>query len=365
MSENDNFYLSALNIQIEAGNLELHTGEETLPFTGIDAYAELKVPISFSKCFQYLTTGDDVNDINKEDLKFRVVSKDAAHGDLPLKFFNPKNVLPGFAELTSGHESIFGYSSFYKVQKTVAADWPRYQAKEEFTTSQGVDLYRNEREIKSGIVKSATDAFVTVMTDLDELRIDYVDGGEDYVREKTEITDVNGATLEAKQLEVDKAKTFPSRVLFSQLLAAFPDRFDNLNSITDGAVTRELRHLYLEAGGEPLGATAEDKANAIMGAGEDLWRYVPMKVGDKIYFKLAVDAGSNTNKNGTKTALRTYQIKLTFVADDSADVVEADPVSATNYVWGWTDAGYNTANDLYPYDTTREPDETTNQIVIN
>jgi hypothetical protein len=371
------FYVQSLNIDITADTLNLHGGDDTVDNFLAHATAELKVPVSWAiKTFQYTTDGRDVDNQNKNDIKFRVFSTHSTHGGISvannnLKYFNPKNIIPGHAgPVENNYVPVFNYSNFDPNEKTVAADYPRHVSLELFGTSAGVDLFNNERQVRSEIVKDSSSAFVTKMLDLGNAanpvgsKIHYIDTEtEDWIRMITDSLNINTTQYdtEVKQTQaIEKGMYHPTRVMFAQMLDNQTDRFDNIDEFEG----RDLVHYFLQNGTAATGVDNQTKKEDIVQTNnEPLWRGLPFAVGDKIYFKLTINPGQNNKADGTDTSVRRYKIKLTLVADEDPTVTSED-TTAGHYVWGWTDAGYDHTQDLYPYATAQMLDSAPDNVEI-
>jgi hypothetical protein len=343
-SNNQDFYLKELSIEVNAIKALLHGGEDTTDFTEDYFNAQLDIPVSYARhLFQYQADGVDVNDLNSQDIKFRMFHLLEADGDITgehLKFFNTKNVIPAEAIVDPLDRIHFYGSGMQNVNETkVNADYVRYVAQSVFGVPVA-DLFSNERPVRGDLVRKSAFAFHTNIKELVDFRVNYgtEEGGTDYVRMRTDAESAPDESVENRY----KAQHFPSRLIYSQLLNSAPERFSNLNSF-DGKI---MLHLYDEL----------HETVSIDGLGESetrmLWRYMPLLQGDKIFFLFKVippgDQETITTVNqeeGVNVAERIYRIQLNIVSDD-ADGVTGTESTDNAFVRGWTDDGWNSGTSI-------------------
>ena len=343
-----NFYVQELNVSVNATLATLHGGNDTTSFTA-DATAQLNIPVSYARhLFQYQADAIDVDDLNQSDVQFRMFHATSAVGDISatndvIKFFNSKNVLPAEAKVTSGAIEFYGDASQSVDSQKVNADFVRYVGNAVFGVPV-TDLFSNELTVRRNLEKSAAAEFVNVIQNLVNYKVRYLGEPTDsHVRMRN---DTDTLAVTATSEDINKANNFPSRLIFSQLLKNTPTRFVDSNNY-DGV---SMLHLYKVNGDVVADADAMDAA------GETLWRYMPLAVGDKIYFKLIVtplaDQEDLTKVAGSgNITAHVYKIQLTLVADNNSDL-DIDLVNQTSgdYKWKWTNAGYdNTSNSEIPY----------------
>lgn len=339
MALQTDFYLSQLNIEVNAIQATLHGGENTDELTGHDATARLNIPVSYARhLFQYQADALDVNDLNSQDIKFRMfhrVENSGAINGNTLKMFNTKNILPAEASVIANPIHFYGNASQAENEKKVNADFVRYVAEQVFGVSV-TDLFNNERPVRVDLNRKAAFKFNETIDSLVGFKVNYgttEDPDYDYVRIVTNSTTAPDETADNRT----KATEFPSRLIFSQLMN-HPDgrsRFANLNSY-DGM---NMRHLYTDDA-EPVGETEEN-------LGSNLWRYMPLAVDDKLYFNLTVNPhGDQETVTGGELNLEpyVYRIQLYIVADNDAHIVGKDV--AGDYVRGWDNNGWDSGSAI-------------------
>jgi hypothetical protein len=355
----EDFYLSALNIVVNAEQALLHGGADTSDVElTYDSTATLKIPVSYARnLFQYQADAIDVNDLNSKDIKFRMLhvtgvadSENPTALETNRKFYNTKNVIPGEAIVDVGQRIDFYGKVDVKANETkINADFVRHIAKEVFGVAV-TDLFSNERTVRNDLLKKSADNFVANIENLVGFRLNYgtgLDPQDDYVRI---LTDATTAPVETSDNRA-KATNFPSRRIFSQLLSNRPERFADLNTF-EGA---EMRHPY-NSDESSLDITVDTET---AGLGDDLWRKMPLKTGDALYFVLRVNAHADQETlttvggvQGTNVASRSYRIKLDIVAD-SDTAITTDSDNLENYNRAWTTDGWNSDTKLYYLDDTQ------------
>jgi hypothetical protein len=356
----EDFYLSALNIEVNAIQALLHGGADTsdVELTW-DSTATLKIPVSYARnLFQYQADAIDVNDLNSKDIRFRMFHHvtGVANSENPTaletirKFYNTKNVIPGEAIVDVGQRiDFYGKVNDVKANETkINADFVRHIAEKVFGVAV-TDLFSNERTVRNDLLKKSADNFLANIENLVGFRLNYgtgLDPPDDYVRILTDATTAPAESADNRA----KATNFPSRRIFSQLLASRPDRFANLNTFEEA----EMRHLF-NSDGSSLDLTAEPVA----GNGDDLWRKMPLKTGDALYFVLRVNAHADQETlttvggvQGTNVASRSYRIKLDIVADED-NAIDTQVDNLENYNRAWDVDGWDSNTKLYYLDDTQ------------
>lgn len=355
------FYIGALELEVASTLAMLHGGSQTSVITA-DGQCELNVPQSWAmNTFQFLTDSVEVDNSNLLDVKFRMISYQTTTNDITgdvLKMHNPRNIIPGHASMISGQVPFYRESTTVQNHKTLAADYIRHVALEKFTTSEAVDIFKNELEVRSDLINSTAISFrekIDLFNDSGS-KIAYTDG-YDWIRMETTLSNIDTEVYNTESLQsdaVDKGITFPSRVIFSQLLDTQSSRFINLNTFE----SKEIRYLYLSDGSAAQGIDDDSKAQAMADAGIDVWRKIPFMVGDKIYFKIIVNPGDNKDKDGLPVSVRSYRVKLNVVSDDSVDLVAntgtGDDDVTIHYKHPWSSEGYS-ATTYIPYLNNNDP----------
>lgn len=299
MADITDFYLSALNIEAAASLATLDGSDNTVPITGTDATAELDIPLSLAQSmFQYWSDATDINDIDSEDIKFRMVMPSVYAPTNALLY--PENISPGDADVILNHISYYGEGAL-DANKPVRKDFVRYIAEEIFGTGNAADLFNNEETVRDSIVANAKTALMERLTKLVQISDIDITGISNitYASTDTVVTDASFALVadvyDAVNLATDLTN-FPSKLIFRQLIgtAATASRFSTMSTML-----------------------AEEGDN---------WRKLPLAVADKLYFQLTVipDAGQNniiepkaTGGFGADSdiAPRKYLIKMNIVAD--------------------------------------------------
>lgn len=392
MAQVQNFYLEELNIQVEAIKALLHGGENTQPFLA-DADATLKIPVSHArKLFQYQADAIDVDDLNKDDIQFRMFHRldnnvdsetglprsDINSGVENLLQFNSKNIIPAEAHVDLNMIEFYGRARQDENEKKVNADFVRHVAKEVFGVPV-TDLFSNERTVRHDILRKSAENYVSNIESLVNFRVDYTDASNQYVRSKN-----NDLLITEDATVVEKATNFPSRLIFSQLLNSAPQRFASLDTLIDPSnvtltqvpidQSNNLLHLFdnsdnaipVDGSGNPIDNENEDYKH--------LWRYMPLMVNDAIYFKLtiipdptqeSVTRLNNEDDPAYSVPQRTYRIKMLLVSDQDESVYkdptlfddqtpDPDETSMTDFKRKWTQLGWrpditDPLNDDYPF----------------
>jgi hypothetical protein len=361
MSSAQDFYLQELNILVDADQALLHGGEDTTSFDA-SANATLKIPVSHARrLFQYQADAIDVTDLNSSDIRFRMFHLESDLGDITsnsgnLKFFNSKNVIPAEAEVVLNQIPFYGSAEQNENEKKINADFVRYVAKEVFGVPV-TDLFSNERTVRNGIIKDSADNYVAKIQELVDFRVTLDGSANQYVPIKTSlITDPSDA---------ETATNFPARLVFSQLLNSVQERFLNLDTFIDPNnspvdVSENMLHLFNESG-------VSTSADAL---GSNLWRYMPLMVGDSIYFKLTINPHADQEQvttvasaAGTDIAPHSYRVRMLLVADDDAKVADSSNESSTTNYWrAWNQSGWDSTQKLHYLADAQHTNETTANI---
>lgn len=340
MALNTDFYLRQLNIEVNAIQATLHGGQDTVQLTGHNA--QLDIPVSYARhLFQYQADALDVNDLNSQDIKFRMFHRVADSGAITgntLKMFNTKNILPAESVVDSNVRiPFYGSGSQAENEKKVNADFVRYVANQVFGVPV-TDLFNNERPVRVDLNRKAAFKFNETIQSLVDFRVNYgttESPDDDYVRIVTNTTTAPDETSDNRT----KATEFPSRLIFSQLMNHHDgrSRFANLD-LYNGM---EMRHLYTNADVAVLANNIDIELE------HNLWRYMPLAIGDKLYFNLRVNphADQENVTGGTlDLAPYVYKIQLNIVADDDADIVGRTDL--VDYVRGWDNAGWDSGSGI-------------------
>lgn len=265
--DNHNFYLSGLNFEVTGAQLTIPGGDNTAAITA-NCNAELECPVEYAQhLFQYQTDAIDVQDLNVDDLKFRVFQLTDPSASVDISdntYFNSRNLLITEAVTTSNAVSYYGSGSATIDEKKVGCDQARHIALKLFGTAEAVDIFNNERAFRLALLHSSVDAF--------EDKIDNI-----------------------ANVEWNGTDDHPAKAAFKQILANFPER-----------LSTPVPHLY-------------DESNTTITPGStttNLWYYMPFLAGDFIYFKLTIKPESNQAgilDESPEITDRTYLIKLKLV----------------------------------------------------
>lgn len=293
MSSTD-FYLSGLNIEVTGVKLEIPGGDNTDAFDSslYHAKAELECPVSFAQhLFQWHTDARDVQDLNVDDLKFRVfqvTSTGSAGGISDITYYNTRNLLVGHAIVTDDAITYYGSSSATNNEKTILSDHPRHVSYKLMGTAEGVDIFTNERASRLYLLEQSVIAFVNNIGN-------------------TANVDWNGND------------SHPAKAAFKQILASFP-----------GRLTPFVQHGYATSDNSTL--TPDSTTTA------DVWYYMPFEANDNIFFILNVKAATGQDSvitgdtDGSTVTDRKYLIKLKLVDNLTGSADGA-------YTRAWTAAG--------------------------
>lgn len=305
----ERFFLGEMNVNITSSLASLHGGSDT-NFNDVsgNAWSTIDVPLSYARnLFQYQTDAVDVNDLNSQDIKFRMYHLNSLLGDISgntLKYFNTKNIIPTESLVYFNAIPFYGNSSVDSSSNElkVNADFVRHVAKELFGVS-ATDLFNNEVSVRNGLNTSSASSFNTQIQNLVNFRVD-----NDFVR----LNDVSGNTT---------ANKFPSKLILKQILDNVKSRLSNI----DGS-GNELIHMYDNSGNSiNLGNSNvfDASGNRISPANQlTLWRKIPLMVNDMLFFKITVDPDANQSiKTGQLVNPRSYRVRMKVVQDTDPSVV--------------------------------------------
>lgn len=300
-NNNKDFYLDQLNIDLSAVLLTIPDGDDTDAFTA-NCDASLNCPVAFAQHFlQFHTDGIDVDDLNTNDLRFRTFhiphADGAALGNIdPITYYNSRNVLVAEAVTTANAIEFYGSNGVIIDRLKVHRDSARHISKEIFGTSAGVDIFTNERAYCLDLLQKSVSAFVARLDTLSSKEAKWNNEGTD--------PDLNN---------------HPSKMAFKQMIQNFPERFATLTP-----------HAY-----DATGTTMDVDASGT----STVWYYMPFLAGDKLYFKLTVNADEGQGAiidTADTIPSRTYKICLHLV--DNIPSFSDDSYSPT-----WTASGPNLA----------------------
>jgi len=253
MSSSELFYLAPLNVDASSLMATL-AGSVSVDFSG-NATADVDITLdTFRTLFQYQTDSVDINDVVANDVKFRVIYTDASSAPLGMDIDLESEVVENAIDGTAGN-------------KNITYDYTRYLALKLFNTHLGVDLFNNEADLRSGLNTS-------FKTKFNELLLALAARGS---------TDQSDNSAGGTHYDI----TSPSRIIFNQLIANKPARFQDISSNESEVV--DGQH----------------------------WYYMPGEVGDKFFFLINVAAAENQhNLTGVSTPIpiRSYLINATIVA---------------------------------------------------
>ena len=244
MSSSELFYLAPLNVDATS-SLAALSGSPSGTFSG-DAIANVDITLStFRSLFQFQTDSTEISNDVADDVKFRVVYESS---DAPLGM-----------DINTYAEVVDGAIDANAVNNNITYDYTRYLAQNLFNTHLGVDLFSNEAELRSGL----NDSF------------------------KTNFNDVLLA-LAASGSTNQNDTTSPSRIIFNQLIANRPERFNDIYN---------------------------NEAEVVDG---QHWYYMPGEVGDKFFFLVNVASYEDQQKltdstSTTQIPVRSYLISATIV----------------------------------------------------
>jgi hypothetical protein len=320
----DRFFVKELSIEVTSEKALMHGGADTNPedVSG-HAWGNLNVPVSWARnTFLYQADAIDVNDLNAEDIKFKMVnftsSVNAITGDA-LKYRNPKNIIPGEALVYYGAIPFYGNFAANTNPNLlkVNADYVRHVAKELFGFAV-TDLFVNEMIVRNSINVQSHLAFHTRIMELVQFS-----ANNTILLNDVPITDLNKAIKD----------NFPSKVIFKQMLDNVRARFNDIKGPNN-----EYLHLFANDGSsfELVGNEIYDSTGTRVDPANDqiLWHKLPFMVNDMIFFRLRVNPATDQEKmtdKATPVAVRDYRIRLTLVADNDASVSD------------WTDDGWDGA----------------------
>ncbi len=244
-----NFFLSELDISANSAMSNI-SGAVAESF---DASATAIFDVSatvLQTLFQFYSDSVDITDINGVDLKYKVLHTDNSS----------LSIMPNFMEhsvMTNNAIAHTGVSN--NENNTVPYDFVRYLALKMFGTSNGVDLFSNEIELRTSLI---TNARASLNSKLGELQA----YGEHF----------HGATHHS-----------PSRTLLNQIINNVPIRLNDLHLVS------ETSH----------------------------WYYMPILEGDILYFVITLHPHQDQHvaqnllfhTTGNSIGPRTYLMKINVV----------------------------------------------------
>ena len=295
------FFLSAMDFSLNAPELTIPGGADTTPFDDADCWAYLKIPLSYSRnLFQYQTDGVDVDDINTEDVQFRMFHQETGTYDLSgstLTFYNSKNIIPSQARTYFKSIPYYGSVNANINGSKVDPDFVRYVSNETFGVS-STDMFDNELDVRLDItVKSAIGYYDKIL--------ELVDLGEVYWND-----------VSSNDPDYYNKNYFPSKLIYRQMLNNVRTRFMDLNTSPSGT-KNNLVHLYDDEGHAIVLPDLDDSFNDISYNYGNLWRKLPFMPGDHLYFNMTInpDSSQKTLDGVTTIAPRKYRIRFDIVED--------------------------------------------------
>lgn len=274
-SSEQTFYVSALNIQVDATKALLpDVSFSTVDFVS-DVNASFDVSLNVIKnLFLYQSDAIDINDLVNEDVKYKL--NFGASGTEASNFDN-------FIQNTNCvgsdvNDAVYLNNTANALKQTVSDDYLRFLAFRLFRTAMGVDLFSNEEDVKNNLNADAKQLLIDRMTAISELN--------------------EGGFLDATACEnivMDSAiGQHPTYAIFNQLMVNTPERFnemaDNLwnvetASFTDASLSDVELPVYM----------------------------VPVRTGDKIMFELRILAHPDQADVVTTTNLTSAEVNFTTI----------------------------------------------------
>lgn len=239
MSENVNFVLEGLETTIQMSVLGQFTGTD-IPLLDVDAAASLNVSLSdMQSMFNFHTDSIDINNENADDVVYYVVRPESLS-------INPSDAVVDASAVDVG-----------ATLNAVKHDFVRHIAKDLFNTHHGVDLFENEEEMVTDLHNKGDDAWTNDIS----------------------------AKLDAANAKTnaDTSSSNLCRVLFRQLVKSKPERFQQLDVLSEPDLTYKMPFI----------------------AGDS--------ISFKVLYKAKEDQQSIINRQ-TAVADRSYAIKLNLVA---------------------------------------------------
>lgn len=269
------FSVQALNVTVDAAKALL-AGVTDQSFD-CDVVADLDLPIAAAQdLFRFQSDAIDITNAEEADIKYKVnytSSNTLDASGVPTEVVSADWLANTLCSGTDNADQVYIDGTSGAAYKGVAFEYARYLAHNLFNTHLGVDLFSNEEELRTELDRSARAALDTKMTELAGLN--------------------SGAYCLAS--EMINGFNHPSYVILSKIILDAPDR---LATLADYAI----------AGGDESGA---DPAST-----EPTFK-MPLAVGDKIQFKLTVQAESTQSDivdSSAAIANRTYRIVMNVVA---------------------------------------------------
>lgn len=233
----ESFYLSQLDVDIDASSATFD-GAVTVAF---DASASAEVDVSYSllrNLFQFSTDASDIDNVIATDILYKV---DYTTQSEPLGININTNTVLYDSPIQSG-----------ATNNNVTYDFVRYLALKLFNTYLGVDLIKNETELRNNLNSTFGTNFNAVLVGLAE----------------NGVVDASG-------------NNSPSESILRQIMSSSPSRLDDLAPLSVGG----------------------------------LWYQNPINAGDMLYFKLTISPATNQNGLTGVSAFgdRTYLIRINAV----------------------------------------------------
>ena len=230
------FYLSQLNVDIDASSAAFDDAV-TVAF---DASASAQVDVSFSvlrNLFQFSTDASDIDDVVATDILYKVSYTTQT---------DPLGI-----DIDTNTELYASPIQSNATDNNLTFDYVRYLALKLFNTYLGVDLIRNEVELRTNLNSTFKTEFDTVLVGLD----------------------ASG--------NLDASSNSPSEAILRQIMSNEPSR---LNTLTDLSVG-------------------------------NLWYQTPINAGDKLYFILTVSPATGQESSTDVSVIpdRTYLIRINAV----------------------------------------------------
>jgi hypothetical protein len=269
------FSVQALNVSVDAAKALL-AGVTDTSFD-CDVVADLNLPLADAQdLFRFQSDAIDVTNVEADDIKYKVnytSSNTLDASGIPTEVVSADWLANTLCSGTDFADQVYIDGTAGAAFKGVAFEYTRYLAHNLFNTHLGVDLFSNEEEVRAALDRSARAALDTKMTDLAGLE--------------------GGAYITPSQMTGDFSH--PSHVILSKIILDAPDR---LATLADYAI----------AGGDESGADPSDPMPTFK---------MPLAVGDKIQFKLTIQAESTQSDivdSNAAISNRTYRIVMNVVA---------------------------------------------------
>jgi hypothetical protein len=225
-------YIAEFNVDASAALATTFGKVTTIP-TVYDAGVRISIPVATAQnLFKFSTDSLDINDMSSNDMLFKVVYGSAQEHPLSINFDASSEV---FDRSIVASNPVNGVTP----NQNLTYDYNRYLAKELFGTATAVDLFSNESSIRNSLDASISASLNTVLRALH----------------------TNGV------LTRDSTLPNPSKTILEHLLASANGRFEFLDQFTDASGS-------YDASG---------------------WFFMPLAVGDKLYFTVNVKCDPRQN----------------------------------------------------------------------